>query len=188
MEFVSIVRQKRDQYLMVKALKQYSRRISILLSAGAERDLLFEQEIAEGAEIFFPLFPCPLSPKPWFHISAPGRIHRTTPSVNFISWKFFLSVLCVLRVLLFKIREGACGLIANRDAARQSLALPVLRASTPDQETSGQWTQDKFLHGRAVPDLESGRPGIAAQGSATIRYNVAGRQVASRWHSTGVAV
>jgi excisionase family DNA binding protein len=34
--------------------------------------------------------------------------------------KFFLSILRVLRVLLFKVRDGASGWIANRVTARQS--------------------------------------------------------------------
>jgi hypothetical protein len=35
---------------------------------------LFEQEIAEGAEIFFPLFPCCLPVRPWLYKSAPGKM------------------------------------------------------------------------------------------------------------------
>ena len=54
-----------------------------LVASRISPEDLFEQEIAEGAEIFFPLFPRRLSAKPWFHKSAPGRIRRTTPSVTF---------------------------------------------------------------------------------------------------------
>ncbi len=43
--------------------------------------------------------------------------------------RFLFSVLCSLRVLLFKIRDRASGLIANQVTARRSLALPFSTCS-----------------------------------------------------------
>jgi hypothetical protein len=68
-----------------KFLKRNGRAQGFAMKLMRHPEDLFEQEIAESAEIFLPLFPCGLSAKPWFHKSAPGRIRRTTPSVTFLS-------------------------------------------------------------------------------------------------------
>ena len=70
-----------------------------------------------------------------------------------------MSVLCSLRVLLFKIRVRASGLIANRVAAPRSLAPPNLRDATADQKTGGEIAGAFLPHGGktgGVGDLDGG--------------------------------